>query len=538
VNQISHFYDVESVKRKEKQMSQQEIMNGMQDQRSEIPNQTVQLLASQLETLHSVMGSQALAASEVALAEPLSTAATPQQDALPASTANPGQNQTYAGFAEDQFAKTLALIDELRLTQDEYMENLLLPGSGQIHADGIALAKLPPDNSTDAVLERGGGSDTVPGACYDDPSRIIAFDLFFDAIFDRIYPLNSAPAWPRSDHEAMPLAPEAERLYAFNGEKVINLVLGDEADNELRGLPGGNLFVGGEGNDSYFVSSDDEILEDAAAGNDSVIADISWTLGSNLENLMLAGDHALSASGNELDNRVLGNSASNVLSGGAGNDVLKSGAAGKASLYVGGPGNDSLLTGAGNDLILFNAGDGQDTVFSKDTGRKTLSLGGDFAYGDLAFSKDGNTLVLKLGPADQIGFADWYAETPSRSVVNLQVIAEAMNGFAAGGSDPLLDQKLERFDFAGLASAFDAARTTTPTLTDWALSNALSCFQQEGSDSTAIGGELAYQYGRHGSLAGVGLSAAQEIISDSRFGMQAQALRPLGEPAGAALHMR
>jgi hypothetical protein len=46
------------------------------------------------------------------------------------------------------------------------------------------------------------------------------------------------------------------------------------------------------------------------------------------------------------------------------------------------------------------------------------------------------------------------------------------------------------------------------------------------SDSEALGGDLAYQYGHAGTLAGVGLSGAQQMIGAPQFGNQAQALQP------------
>ena len=112
-------------------------------------------------------------------------------------------------------------------------------------------------------------------------------------------------------------------------------------------------------------------------------------------------------------------------------------------------------------------------------------------------------------------------------MVNLQVMAEAMSEFSAGGSDPLLDQKVENFNFAGLAGAFDAARVANPGLTSWALTDALTQFQLAGSDTAALGGDLAYQYGKNGTLSGIGLTAAQQVIGDGSFGSQAQMLRPL-----------
>ena len=162
-----------------------------------------------------------------------------------------------------------------------------------------------------------------------------------------------------------------------------------------------------------------------------------------------------------------------------------------------------------------------------EVGSDTLSLGGNFAYGDLTFSKSSNDLVLKVGTTDQITFKDWYAATPSKPVTRLQVMAEAMAGFVQGGSNPLLDQKVENFNFTSLVGAFDAARAANSSLTSWALTNALTNFQLAGSDTTAMGGDLAYQYGKNGTLAGIGVSAAQTVIGDANFGTQGQTLNPL-----------
>ncbi|MBN8498743.1 hypothetical protein, partial [Accumulibacter sp.] len=58
--------------------------------------------------------------------------------------------------------------------------------------------------------------------------------------------------------------------------------------------------------------------------------------------------------------------------------------------------------------------------------------------------------------------------------------------------------------------------------------------QLAGSDSAAFGGDLAYQYGRSGSLAGIGVTPAIGILADPAFGSAAQALTPLaGLQSGA-----
>ena len=102
-----------------------------------------------------------------------------------------------------------------------------------------------------------------------------------------------------------------------------------------------------------------------------------------------------------------------------------------------------------------------------------------------------------------------------------------MTDFDAGGSNPLLDQKVETFDFTALVSAFDAARTAMPTLSRWALTDALLSAHLAGSDTAALGGDLAYQYGKASTLAGMGLTAAQEVIGGTGFGGQPQTLHPV-----------
>ncbi|HJV91906.1 MAG TPA: hypothetical protein VJ572_00450, partial [Azonexus sp.] len=224
-----------------------------------------------------------------------------------------------------------------------------------------------------------------------------------------------------------------------------------------------------------------------------------------------------------------------LLDGGAGNDVLVGGDGNE--LYVGGRGNDRLETGSGHDILLFNRGNGQDTVVADEDSHQTVSLGGGIAYDNLTLGKSNEDLVLKLGNGDKITFKDWYAATPVKSVVGLQMIAEAMAGFKAGGADPLRDQKVESFDFSGLVNAYDIARTSNPALSSWALTNALLDFQLGGSDTAAIGGDLAYQYGRSGTLAGIGLTAAQEVIGGSGIGGQAQTLRPLDSLQNGAVRL-
>ncbi len=114
---------------------------------------------------------------------------------------------------------------------------------------------------------------------------------------------------------------------------------------------------GGAGDDTYVVQRRDVIVEGVNAGNDTVRSGTSWTLGANLENLVLTGSAVINGTGNALANRITGNGAANTLSGAAGNDALLGGA-GNDSL-VGGDGNDRLDGGLGSDTLV--GGEGSDT---------------------------------------------------------------------------------------------------------------------------------------------------------------------------------
>lgn len=89
-----------------------------------------------------------------------------------------------------------------------------------------------------------------------------------------------------------------------------------------------DTLIGGDGNDTYVVSGADTITEqantstDTSPGIDTVNSAGSYTLGANLENLVLTGTAAINGNGNSLSNRLTGNAANNTLNGGGGADTL------------------------------------------------------------------------------------------------------------------------------------------------------------------------------------------------------------------------
>jgi Ca2+-binding RTX toxin-like protein len=361
----------------------------------------------------------------------------------------------------------------------------------------------------------------------------------------------------------------ANRLVGGDGNDVLNgsggndILHGEAGDDTLTGGTGADTLIGGVGNDAYVITDgQDTVTELANEGTDRVNAGISYTLSANVENLTLTGTAENYGIGNALDNVLTGNNAKNYLNGLAGNDTVRGNGAndilqgglgddtisdnggqnvldggqgidtltGNAGneMFIGGQGNDTITTGTGADLIVFNKGDGQDTVKASTVADNALTLGGGIKYTDLTLSKTGSDLIIGTGTGESIKFTGWYSITANnKSVVNLQMIAEAMADFDAAGTDPLKDNKMETFNFAGIVDKFELARGTKATFSNWAMTNALMDFHLSGSDTAALGGDLAYQYGRNGNLANVSINPAQGILGSTQFGTTAQTLQPV-----------
>jgi Ca2+-binding RTX toxin-like protein len=113
-----------------------------------------------------------------------------------------------------------------------------------------------------------------------------------------------------------------------------NDVLGGSIFNDyINGGGGSDVMAGMTGDDVYVANSaTDVIIEGVNAGYDTVRASSSYVLGDNLEKLKLTGFGRFSATGNDLDNTIIGNWSGNKINGGLGNDKL-----------IGGGGHDQFI---------------------------------------------------------------------------------------------------------------------------------------------------------------------------------------------------
>ena len=302
-------------------------------------------------------------------------------------------------------------------------------------------------------------------------------------------------------------------------------------------------------NDDIFGTDGNDTIM-ALAGND-------WVLGEAGDDLILGG-----AGSDELE----GGTGSDILSGGTGSDYLNAdvtssdvsndlldGGAGNDNIYasisndllIGGIGNDDVTGDDGNDVVLFNRGDGNDWYYSDyssngvplDQRTDTVSLGGGISYADLSFERNANDLILHTGSGESIIFEYWFDTSwmDNKAISKLQLVAEAMIGFDPNSSDPLLNKRIQQFDFLGLANQFEAAQAADPTITTWQLAPYLADFSLGGSDTAAIGGDMAYLYGKNGNLNGLSEAELRAQLNDSSFGTASQTLTKTGLGTGSGV---
>ena len=147
------------------------------------------------------------------------------------------------------------------------------------------------------------------------------------------------------------------------GGAAADILIGNAVGNVLDGGRGADQLRGLAGNDTYIVdNSGDRVSEAASAGTDLVKSSVTFTLGANIENLLLTGPKGINGTGNGLANRLAGNAAANTLSGAAGNDTLDGGQG--ADTLVGGAGNDTYIVDNKGDKLVEAANAGTDLVKS------------------------------------------------------------------------------------------------------------------------------------------------------------------------------
>jgi Ca2+-binding RTX toxin-like protein len=202
----------------------------------------------------------------------------------------------------------------------------------------------------------------------------------------------------------------ADVLSGGSGKDVL---VGDEYSGE----EAKDVMRGGQGNDGYVAYFQDQTVEKANQGTDTVIAygpsGGTWTLAANIENLKLERINFRTPSlvngiGNDLNNIIVGNRDSDTLQGLGGNDLLSGSIA-----------NDTLIGGDGADRFLF------DDRYILSSPKVFTELGSDvivdFVRGTDKIALTARTFALGVGQALTTEFAsvadDLQVETSDAVIV-------------------------------------------------------------------------------------------------------------------------
>ena len=269
------------------------------------------------------------------------------------------------------------------------VENLVLTGASAINGTGNAQDNSITGNDANNVLSGmagkdllsgGVGNDTLDGGSGDDTmfggagNDTYVVDSLDDVVSEQagegVDTVQSSISLGLGEHlENLTLTGGAN--ISGTGNALDNVITGNSGSNVLDGQDGNDTLIGGAGNDTliggaggdslqggagddtYFVDAADTVNEAAGAGIDTVHSGASYTLGANLENLVLTGDADLDGTGNALANAIRGTAGANVLDGGAGADTL-----------TGGAGDDTYIVDNAGDIVVEAAGEGVDTVRS------------------------------------------------------------------------------------------------------------------------------------------------------------------------------
>lgn len=451
------------------------------------------------------------------------------------------------------------------------IENLTLTGQAAISASGDggdnaltgnAAANVMLGLAGDDVLRGGGGADTLRGGAGGD-----AYVYTPGNGVDRIEDSAGANVL----RFAEPLTPEnvIARATTSDGVTTVHVRLVDIHGNELHDQ-GVDFVLGPDGASPIasieFADGTTAGLADLLAverehegsrrrdrlttgGEDDVIGlaghhDSAWAGGGRDRVHGGAGKDELFGQGG--DDRLLGEAGRDHLAGGMGFDALAGGGGDDSleggcqnDLLLGGAGDDRLSGGAGNDaiaggrgddeihlkadadVVLFNAGDGHDQVNLGANEALTVSLGGELRLDELAFSRAGDDLLLRVGEGeggpggfDGITFENWYDRAPEEvPEVTLQMVMEASEDFDTASDDIRRNRHFTRYDLNALVGEFDEGGRD-----GWALTESLLDSHMEGSGDSAVGGEPACRYGLGGSLTESSMSAVLGTLSSSRFG--------------------
>jgi Ca2+-binding RTX toxin-like protein len=330
---------------------------------------------------------------------------TPTPIAAPTPAPTPTPTATYMTEQSASTTESDSVTSSTSYTLGAASHSLTLTGTAPIYGVGNDLGDQITGNSAanhltggagNDLLNGGGGADTMAGGAGDD---LYIVDNAKDVVIE--HPGEGNDTIQSSVTYTLPANVENLILTGSGringtgndlgdhliGNSGANVLTGGSGNDYIDGGGNSDTMIGGKGDDTYvYVNSGDSIIEKAGQGNDTVVAYINYTLGNNLENLILSPDgNATIAYGNALDNHITGNNLANTIDG-----------------YGG---NDTLTGGGGADIFRFEVHSGKDVItdFGANGDHDTINTVAYMRAGVKATVADhGNDAVISFSTGDSI----------------------------------------------------------------------------------------------------------------------------------------
>ena len=302
----------------------------------------------------------------------------------------------------------------INYTLGQHLEVLVLLGTDNLNGTGNELDNFVIGNSGNNILDGGAGADLMVGNegddtyIVDDPA-----DFLFEDPGEGTDTVRSSISYTLGDNvERLTLT--GTGAIDGTGNDLANIITGNDAANILDGGVGADTMRGNGGNDTYFVDNVGDVVdENPGGGSDTVRSSVSFTLGVEVEKLVLTGT-AVQGTGNALDNIITGSPVANILRGGGGSDRIE-----------GRDGDDDISGGLGADL-LFGQNGADDFRFDTPLDG-TFDTMGDFESGidQILLKSTVFSAINGVGTLD----AEAYHEGTAAAEADDRIIYDSTSGF-------------------------------------------------------------------------------------------------------------
>jgi len=293
-----------------------------------------------------------------------------------------------------------------------------------------------------------------------------------------------------------------DTLFGTAGNDSISGLAGADQLNGLGGndtLDGGagiDALSGGLGDDTYVVTAGD--LLDELGGIDTVVTDVSWTLGADFENLTMTGTGNIGVTGHNGANLAIGNSGNNYFNLRAGNDTIQANAGNDwidmSAFGTASYGDDVIDGGAGIDTVNFAISAGQQSAIVADLTAGTIHGGGQGGAGSAS--------VTSVEHVIGAGFNDSIKGSTAAETLEGREGNDTLSGM--GGNDSLVGGTgSDSFVFAAAPGTGNA-----DVLMDFASGTDKAAF--DNSVFTALGADGNFVAGDGRFFAGAGATSGHD----------------------------